>query len=134
MGEKTNHCVLGNFHRVRHEPAQGGKSARTSYESEFVPSQKCFELMQHAANGIEGLAAVIQTSVRGSTFALVFDTGVNPDVTASLWITAFRKAASGVHKNQRGALLATTHPSPCGNPMAVSSQREDEYFANHGIR
>jgi hypothetical protein len=86
---------------------QGADFTRVYFDSDFVPSQKCINLMETVAEGIEGIVAVIPVTDSKTNFALVLDNGVHIDVTTALWVTAFRKAANGVHKHERTDLIST---------------------------
>ncbi|MFZ1323650.1 MAG: hypothetical protein WAQ57_00635 [Candidatus Saccharimonadales bacterium] len=126
MGDKTHRCVLGTFHRVRTEPMPRTKFTRAYFTSDFVPSDECLTLMERAAEGIEGIVGVIKTFDDGTSFALVFATGVHTDVTAALWVTAFRKLCSGTPKHQRDSLVTNrtfVHPDPVRELVATYSDR-----------
>jgi hypothetical protein len=108
MGDKSQHCALGNFRHVRNDPATDKLLARKYYLSDFSPSQKGLEFMKRVAEDIEGIADIVETYEAGTSFALVFDSGVHIDVTASLWVTAFRRAVNKTPKDQRPLLIGGT--------------------------
>lgn len=126
MEEKTESCVLGGFCLVRRIPAVGQLKARDVYLAEFTPSRQGFQLMQQVADGIRGIAAVVQTIEKDTTFALVFDDGVDPDEVTDLWIPAFRRAARRVRPGMRTELVGGNQyvpPDPIRELMETYSDR-----------
>jgi hypothetical protein len=117
MGDKNNRCVLGEFQR-KHISQEPGRLRRQYFWADFEPTEKCGDVMNAAAEGVQGIAAVVLTEQKEYPFALVFDEGVDIHDAATLWCTAFRKALS---KTDRAGLVGGLPPIDYIHAMAAHS-------------
>jgi hypothetical protein len=117
MGDTNITCMLGDYQRERFE-ASVGMRRRQYFWSEFQPTEKCLDLMNQAAAGIEGIAHVVTTFDQRTPFALVFDDDAT-DIAGiiTLWSAAFERKllASGAGIEN---LIGGLRPLDVSNVMA----------------
>lgn len=102
--------------------AKGDLKPREYFWADFDPSNKCIELMDEVAHGIEGLIAVVQTVEDGTSFALVSDNRLD-NITIDLWANKVRKQLVRVKKDQRHTLVGNETRSPDKDFFETYSER-----------